>query len=303
MFLILSIIAGFLISLMIQFNGVLQNAAGGTLALLVIHISGLAGTLVFMLAERGRLAGDSDKRPPVYFLAAGMLGALLVYFASVTFVKGGILFSLSGSLAGQTLAASIAESFYSEGRERSPLFQRILSPALLIPASAIIGLKAGASILWILFSWTPGIILMVQQSMNASNSSYYGTAKTVLFNYVSALIVIIPMFFARIGVPSFDGGLIAGAMNIITNLPWYVVSGGGLIGVFTTGVIAFMLCRAPALLVVLGIFSGELAGGIILDLYNGNPVAVEKLIGILLIALGLAAGKLKLKPSDGKEPV
>ena len=288
MILALSVFTGFLVALMIQFNGILQSATGGYVALLSIHLSGLAATMVLFPFFRKRFAGDKSQRAPWYCLGAGAVGTLIVYIPSLIFAKGGILLSLSGALAGQTLAASIAESFYSTGRERSPLIQRILSPALLLPGSIIIGLKVGASLIWIMLSWTPGIILMVQQSMNARNTAYYGTPKTVLFNYITALIIIIPLFF--INSAAWAGKTSA----VLSELPWYIIAGGGFIGVFTTGVIAIMLLKAPALLVILGIYTGELAGGIMLDLLNGNPVAIEKMIGIALIIAGLGAGKINI---------
>ena len=272
MFFVLSLVTGFLVAFMIQLNGVLQDVVGGSAALLSIHLCGLTGSVLF-------------------FLAAGMLGTLVVYLASVIFSKGGVLLSLSGSLAGQTFAASIAEGFYSDDRERSSLLQRFLSPGLLIPGSILIGLKAGVGPLWILISWVPGIVLMIQQSMNARNTAHHGTPKTIVFNYVSALIIIIPLFFLTSGFGS-DPGKMSGLLADINDLPWYVIAGGGLIGVFTTGMIAFLLLNAPALLVVLGIYAGELVGGIILDAVSGREFEIAKLIGIALIAAGLGAGRI-----------
>lgn len=286
MYLALSIFTGITVALMIQLNGILQAVTGGPLALLSIHVCGLSGALVFFIFTRKRLTGDSGKKAPIYYLTAGMLGTLIVYLASVIFSRGGILFSLSGALAGQTLAATIAESFYHDGRERSSILQRIISPALLIPASVIIGLKAGASIPWIIISWVPGIVLMIQQLMNSRNTVFYGTPKTIIFNYVSALVLIVPLFFFS-SAPSMTASL--------STLPWFVIAGGGLIGVFTTGAIAFLLLKAPALLVTLGIYAGELTGGIVLDLYNGNVLVIEKLIGIGLIVAGLGIGRIKTR--------
>ncbi len=285
MFLALSIFTGFLVALMIQFNGLLQDAVGGINSLLFIHLAGLAGTCLLFPFIRKKLKGDPAEKTPLYYLTAGMIGSAIVFLASVSYLKGGILLSLSGSLAGQTLAASIIESFYPPERERSSLFQRIISPALLIPGSILIGIKAGAATFWIMLAWMPGILLMFQQSMNAGNTRRWGTPKTVVFNYVSALILIIPLFLLQQPAARqvFSGGF---------QLPLYVVIGGGLIGVFTTGIIAILLLKAPALMVILGIYVGELAGGIILDLWGGNPIAVEKLIGIALIVFGLGAGKI-----------
>ncbi len=294
MILALSIFTGMLVAVMIQLNGILQATAGSLNSLMLIHIFGLGASGLLFVIFRRRMLGDKSQPVPRVFLGAGAIGTIIVFLASVSFGKGGILLSLSGSLAGQTLVASVIEGFYRGGRKRSPVFQRILSPALLLPGSVIIGLKVGASPLWIMISWIPGIFLMIQQSMNARNTAHYGTPLTVVFNYLSALVVIIPMAVFISG--SFHIGKSGFVLTVLSELqlPWYVIAGGGLIGVFTTGSIAFMLLKSPALPVILGIYSGELSAGILLDLYNGNAVAVEKIIGIILIAAGLAAGKIRL---------
>ncbi|MBI9108783.1 MAG: DMT family transporter [Spirochaetales bacterium] len=288
MFLILSIFTGAMVALMIQLNGVLQEAAGAVNALLFIHLAGMTASAILFMVFRNKLKGEPGAKTPLYYLTAGMVGTAIVFLASLSFQKGGILLSLSGSLAGQTLAASIIESFYPPGRQRSSIIQRILSPALLIPGSILIGLKAGAEPVWIILAWLPGILLMFQQSMNAGNTRRWGTPRTVVFNYISALIIILPMFFLQQPAARELTG-------VVSELPLIVIVGGGLIGVFTTGVIALLLLKAPALMVILGIYAGELAGGMLIDLYGGSPVAFEKIIGMVLIALGLGAGKLSPK--------
>ena len=299
MYVLLSIISGFSVAFMIQMNGILQIAVGGTTALLLIHLSGLSGALFFLILMKNRMRGNPGEKSPALFLTAGMLGTLLVFLASAVYEKGGILLSLSGSLAGQTLAAAVVESLYSKDRDRSPFLQRILSPALLIPGSLLIGIRSGAGLLWILISWTPGIILMIQQVMNSRNTAFYGSPKTIVFNYMSALIIIIPLFLFINGFRevSLSGKLL---LNPLGSLPWYVIAGGGLIGVFTTGMISYLFLVSPALLVTMGIYAGELTGGLVLDLYYGREFEILKLMGILCIAAGLGVGRISPPPESQK---
>jgi len=310
MFLILSILAGFMVALMIQLNGILQESAGALSALLSIHLSGLAASVFLVLVIRNlsvkvfnskgishprgnKVKENPVKKTPWYYLFAGMIGTAIVFLGNVSFLKGGILVSLSGFLAGQTLAATITESFYSKEREKTPLIQRLLTPVFLIPGSLIIGLKENISLIWVLISWLPGFLLMIQQNMNAGNTIRWGLPKTVLFNFISALGLIIPLYFLSSAGKSFvDSGIFL--LKSLDNLPWYIFSGGGLIGVVTTGLIALLLLEAPALMVTMGIYTGELAGGIILDLYGGNPLAPEKILAVLLLAAGLSTGKISM---------
>ena len=229
-----------------------------------------------------------------------MIGICVVFIVSLAFARGGILLSLSGSLAGQTLSASVIDTFFRKKEERNSLLQRIISPGLLLPGSFIIGIKCGVPIPWILLSWVPGILLMIQQKINSQNTIRWGTPVTVLFNYISALVIIIPLFVIT-GIPEAlqEAGTSLSGLNDL--LPWYYWIVGGFIGVFSTAITALLLVKAPALVVILGIFSGELTGGILLDIYNGNPVVMEKVIGLVLIAAGLLSGKINLPGKAGKK--
>ena len=88
MFLIISIITGFLVALMIQVNGVLQDSIGGVNSLLSIHLAGIAGALLMFMVLRKKMKGSSDAGTPIYYLCAGMVGILIVYFSSVLFSEG-----------------------------------------------------------------------------------------------------------------------------------------------------------------------------------------------------------------------
>ena len=87
MYFFLSLLTGVMVAVMIQFNGVLQAAVGGSTALLSIHICGLTGAVIFLASAGKRMKGNPSEKAPKIFLAAGMLGSLIVYLASVIFEK------------------------------------------------------------------------------------------------------------------------------------------------------------------------------------------------------------------------
>ncbi|WP_455381434.1 DMT family transporter [Salinispira pacifica] len=308
MYILLSIFTGGLVALMIQVNGTLQLEAGALPSLIAIHLSGLVAAGCYLAlrriaqsrstasrsadlpptAEPAGAAAERAKRrsrAPVWFAAAGAIGAGVVFLTNEIFARGGVLLTLSGTLAGQTLLAHLMEGTrWFDGR-KSPRLQRVLSLAFILPGTLLIGLRSGAGVLWILFSWVPGLVLMVQSMMNSRNALRFGQAPMVLLNYVSALIVLLPL------------AAVAGALNgenvaTLFSLPVTISVGGGVLGVMVVGISAYLLNRTSALRVVLGLYAGQLSVGVILDVLSGRPVLFEKVIGILLVAVGLAAEQL-----------
>ncbi len=297
MYTILAILTGGFVALMIQVNGNLQIHSSVIASLLVIHLSGLvtsAGYLLLAFRFRSAPASDAENaggtgnagNMPFWFVIAGALGAGVVFLTNAVFVRGGVLLTLSGTLAGQTLAAHLLEGTrWFEGR-RSSRIQRVVALALILPGTVLIGLRSGAGPIWIAVSWIPGLILMVQSMMNSRNALRFGQPQMVVLNYVSALVVLVPLAAAF--------GLLNGATATrLLSLPPALLAGGGFLGVLVVATSAYLFNRASALKVVLGLYAGQIAVGVVLDLASGMPLRAEKVVGIFLVVLGLGAEQFK----------
>lgn len=290
MYTLLAILTGGFVALMIQVNGNLQIQSSAVAALLVIHLSGLATSTVYLALVTGlRHTGTSAPRNthsmPAWFVIAGALGAGVVFLTNAVFVRGGVLLTLSGTLAGQTLSAHLLEGTrWFDGR-RSSRLQRVLSLALILPGTVLIGLRSGAGLIWIPISWVPGLILMIQSMMNSRNALRYGQPQMAVLNYVSALVILVPLA-AAFGLLNSTTG------NRLLSLPISLLAGGGVLGVLVVAISAYLFNRASALKVVLGLYAGQISIGVVLDLLSGMPIRAEKVAGVLLVVMGLAAEQL-----------
>lgn len=267
-------------------------------------------------------ASPRSERPaaPLWFAGAGILGIGVVFLNNLIFAKGGVLLALGGTLAGQTLLAHLLEGTRWFDRRRSPLLQRVLSLGLVLPGAAIIGLRSGVGVGWVALSWLPGAILMVQSMMNARNALRWGQPRMVLFNYSSALLVLIPLFAFAGGALSAAGGIFSApgssfapgaltapgaagrlvpsgggwsvVLHAVETLPSHRIVGGGIIGVIVVGTTAFLFNRASALKVVLALYTGQILIGILLDSLSGLPLQPDKVAGVLMVLVGLGAGEV-----------
>ncbi|MCF7915007.1 MAG: DMT family transporter [Spirochaetaceae bacterium] len=285
---LLSLGCGALVAIMVQFSGELQMFLGPLAALLVLHVVGLLTASGYRrIVPGGGAPGFNPRQAPVWYLSAGMLGIVVVLINMEVFVRGGILLALAGTLAGQTLGAYIVElTPWSRGGQ-SVWIQRAMVLAFIVPGSVMIGVQSGAEPLWIAAAFVPGFFLIVQSMFNSYNSSRWGHSRMLQFNYVSALLVLIPLNLLR-------GNLDSEFMAQLGGIPIHVLLGGGVLGVAVVGTITYLLKKTSPVKTFLGLYTGQLGIGVVLDAVQHQSVAPEKLIGVVLVAVGLIAGELKL---------
>ncbi len=316
---LLSLGCGGLVAIMVQYSGRLQGLLGPAAALLVLHVVGLVTAYVYGLINPA--GGDPDfdrRRAPVWFLTAGILGIAVVYINMEVFVRTGLLLALAGTLAGQTLGAYIVElTPWSRGGQ-SPWIQRAMVIGLIVPGSVLIGVQSGAGAGVIAAAFIPGFVLIVQSMFNSYNSSRWGHSRMLVLNYVSALLVLVPLNIAvgnlwgapgggGVSVGSAGGSVggaglpqgadtaqAAGLIGQLGSVPPQVILGGGVLGVAVVGTITYLLKRSSPVKTFLGLYTGQLGLGVVLDAVQTQAVAPEKLMGVALVAVGVIAGELRV---------
>jgi bacterial/archaeal transporter family-2 protein len=284
MFLFVSILIGSFISLMIVANGQLGVHIGSTWALIIIHFVGMTASLAINPIVGNRKDSVRIKPHPITFLA-GALGLVIVYLNTRVYLAGGVVLTLSGMLAGQSIAAAISD-FIKIGKKDNTRSWKHLSALFLVVCGAIgIGLSSGVSFLWILLSWVPGGILMLQILMNSSVAGYYGQTRMLQISYTIGLVVII--IFAGI-----TGGLTGFTLSPFSEVPILVLLGGGLLGVTCMTGQNMLLRKMSALKMVLGTYMGQFAMGVMMDMINGKGFDLVYIIGLGLIISGLVLQNL-----------
>ncbi len=286
MYIALSLACGALVALMVQFNGLIQMSLGSLSALVVVHVVGLFAALLYWWLAPS--AGDQDfeaSRAPWWFLSAGILGIGVVLLNMLVYAEAGILLALGGTLAGQTLTAYVVELTPWNRSGRSPTVQRLMVLLLIVPGTVLIGLESGADAVLIFLAFVPGVILVVQSMFNSYNSSRWGHPRMLTCNYVSALLVLLPLSVITGELPQLS-------LAALGAVPLYALLGGGILGVAVVGTITFLLKRSSPIKTFLGLYTGQLGVGVLIDTALGQEVHPVKLTGVALVALGLFSGEL-----------
>lgn len=282
---ILALITGLCISLMIFFNGSLEGYIGNYPSLLFIHMSGfILISLSFLKKSEIKVREKKSK----WNLLAGVMGIVIVTLNNKIYGMGGVLLTLGGTLAGQVIMAAIMETVRHKKKGEKLPIGKILSLCLVLPGAIIIGLRSKLPLYWILISWVPGILVMIQAYMNSQNVLSIGFKKTLIVHYGSALVVLsLMLMFIPLGdsiSKVFSG-----------NVPLQYVIGGGAIAVFVISIGSYLLLRLKPITYVLLLYSGQLSGALFLDYSLGLPFSIEKFIAMILIICGLLVGEFKIK--------
>lgn len=279
----LTVLTGLCISVMIFFNGSLDEYIGTLTSMILIHLTGLFISIVLSLRKSKKIISTKSSK---WNLSAGLLGLGVLPIMNAVFSVGGVVLSLIGTLAGQIVMAFIVE-LYSTKSIKS-LMPKFTSIVLVISGASYIGLSNNISILWILISWIPGMLLFIQSLMNSKNIMSFGLNKTVLFHYGTALLILIPIYLIQssFSYPDF---------TLLKDVPKIFLFGGGFLSIFAISMGSYLLLKVKPVTYVLVIYSGQIAGAIIIDYYLGKSISVDKVIGLILIIVGLFIGEAKIK--------
>lgn len=282
---ILTLITGLCISAMIFFNGSLEGIIGNIPAIIFIHVVGLILTSPLFIKKTEKKSMEKKSR---WYLLAGVLGIAVVTISNKVFWKGGVLLTLSGTLAGQVIMAAVMEWVKHKKEKKSMPIGKILSLALVLPGSIIIGLRSGLTFDWILLSWIPGAIILMQSFMNSQNILSIGFRKTLVFHFGTALAVLLPMMLF---IPMED----AFSKVFSGQVPILFLIGGGSLSLFVITIGSYLLLKIKPITYVLLMYCGQLTGAMMIDSLSGYGFSIEKAAAMGLVIAGLFLGELKKK--------
>lgn len=126
----LSILSGFLITMMILMNATLSSALGPYTANVVIHGIGLILITLFLLLNRTHLI--QKKELPLWLYTGGMIGILTVFFSNYSFFNLGASLTLALGLLGQSLTALVVDHYGFFGAHKHPFHIKKLAGLAII---------------------------------------------------------------------------------------------------------------------------------------------------------------------------
>ncbi len=133
-------------------------------------------------------------------------------------------------------------------------------------------------ILYYAYALFIGTLVIVAPMMNGQNALVYGSIKASWYNYLSASLSAVFLWFLLDGRLTFMG-------NLNTIPPYYFL--GGLIGCITLMLFNYFTVRIRAFYIVILPFLGQMTMGLILDAALSGIFDPKRILGMFIICLGL----------------
>lgn len=131
---------------------------------------------------------------------------------------------------------------------------------------------------YILISILSGVIIVTSRILNTKLSHEIGLIESSYFNYLTAAITTVIMFFIigeKVSISSFN------------TLPFYSYL-GGFLGVLIVILNSVVTPKLPAFNVTLLVFIAQLFTGIIIDWLISGIIPASKIVGGILVVAGLS---------------
>lgn len=105
----LSILSGFILSIMIAMNSDLSSTMGVYISVALIHFIGLV--IIVIILKVKKLSMKFDKNIPFYWYSGGAIGILTTVFQNVTVSNLGVSKTLALALFGQSVISILIEHY------------------------------------------------------------------------------------------------------------------------------------------------------------------------------------------------
>lgn len=134
-------------------------------------------------------------------------------------------------------------------------------------------------IIYIIISILAGVTIVIGRTINSNLAERIGIFQGTFFNYVVGLLFsIIFLIFSKETFPT--------TFNSFSSIPFLAYL-GGLLGVITIVISNYMTPRISSFYLTLFIFIGQLFMGVIIDYTTIGTVSIGKVIGGILVLVGL----------------
>lgn len=129
--------------------------------------------------------------------------------------------------------------------------------------------------IYILLAILSGFSVVISRILNAKLSLKIGLYQSTLFNYITGFALSVTLLAVMSGNIGFNPGV-----------PSYAFF-GGIIGVLVVVLQSYVTHRVSNYDITLLTFIGQLSTGVIIDLFLGNTIPTTKMIGGVIIFVGL----------------
>ena len=284
-------LVGALVTLMTGLNSRLSAGVGSLAAVLVIHAAGLVVISVLLLATREK---RRPGRIPIFYYVGGVIGVGTVFSANYAFLALGASTAVAVALLGQTLFSVVVDATGLLGRTRYPLSARRLPGIALAVLGVLImtgnwRLDAPA----MLAALAAGITPVLSFTFNSELGRRKGALHSTLMNYITGLATTAALGLIVLTASGPGAAGVAGAaVRAVMETGPILLLGGGTLGVCVVTAMNFIFPRVPAFSSTVLLYSGQALMGVAVDAVSSGAVDARKLVGVLVLLLGLALNAL-----------
>lgn len=275
MYNIISLVAGTLVSVMVMFNGELATHYGAFTANVITHVVGLCFITCLILVNKDK---PFAKKLPKTLYIGGFIGATVTVSQNFAFKDLNVSTILAISLLGQSIAGIIMDHY---GLMNMPIVKmnknKIFGLFLILAGIAI--MTNDFKLLPVFLAALSGVNLVISRTINANLSEATNYRIGTFFNYVTGIILSIPvMFLLGKNEPAFTN------FSISSNIPMYFA---GILGVVIIAAQNICVKKVSSFLLTLIMFIGQVFMGIILDWILSGSFSPLNLYGGVLVTSGL----------------
>lgn len=142
----------------------------------------------------------------------------------------------------------------------------------------------------VLCAFTAGITVVAARSINAYLAKHVGASQSSFFNYLTGLITSFILLLI-LSFPTLQ------SLSKLTQLPNYWMLLGGVIGVVNIMILNIVVNKVAPIQLTLVIFIAQLGSGMLLDLFLYQIFSFQKLVGCIIVLLGLLHYQYAMKTS------
>lgn len=280
--------AGALLATMSSFNGVLQGYLGMFGVSLATHAIGGVLLILWLLLKREKIRLGPM---PWYLYSAGFFGLIQVASSSLCVMHIGPALTACLSIAGSLSQSILVDHFGWLGMKREP-FRAKRVPGLLVLLVGIlivnfggqgwnVGPLDGGKALYIFLAFFEGGIGVYSRAVNFQATQCLGTANGTLVNYVTASLLSL-ILLGLTGTAENWAGFAAAPL-------WVYL--GGVCGVAALVINVTALRKLTLFQSGILMLAGQLTGSAVLDAALFHSMSLGKLVGILVVAIGVVWDK------------
>lgn len=282
---LLSFITGAVISVMVIFNTELGAVTSTEISTMVNQIVGIiALTILMVLLRKNNDLCPKREKSHWYMYFGGIFGLFILTFNFYTVLEIGATLAMALAVFGQSATGLFFDLTGLFGMGKKTITkQKWVSLAVSFLGILVMSLLSGGAFkpLYLLMGLAAGALTMTQMIYNSTFAKAKGPLFSARQNVISGLIGIV--IFAFITKPQES----INAITILPSVPFYLIVGGGLLGVWVVVSTNIVIPKIPAVYSALLLSAGQLLASLVLDYFIYSTFSFALLLGTAIMLAGM----------------